>query len=48
MNESLAGLAIAGYLLLLLVIAMPNEYRLFLPLLPIVLWRIEESRYNLA
>lgn len=44
----IVGLAIAGYLLLLLVIAMPNEYRLFLPLLPIVLWRIEESRYNLA
>lgn len=43
----IVGLAIAAYLLLLLVIAMPNEYRLFLPLLPIVLWRIEESRHKL-
>lgn len=42
----IVALAIAGYLLLLLVIAMPNEYRLFLPLLPIVLWRLEEIQYG--
>lgn len=39
----IVAVATAGYVLLLLVIAMPNEYRLFLPLLPIVLWRIEEA-----
>lgn len=40
----IVAVALAGYVALLFIIAMPNEYRLFLPLLPIVLWRIEESR----
>lgn len=33
--------AIIGYAALLLLIAMPNEYRLFLPILPLILWKLE-------
>lgn len=41
-------LAMAGYVLTLLVIARPNEYRLFLPFLPLVLWMLQESNRKTA
>lgn len=44
----IVAVALAGYVALLFIVAMPNEYRLFLPLLPIVLWRIEESKTLLS
>lgn len=43
-SDKLILLAIFGYGLTLFLIARPNEYRLFLPILPIVLWKLEEYR----
>jgi len=43
-SHTLVFLAMAGYVLTLLVIARPNEYRLFLPFLPLILWLLREHR----
>lgn len=45
-HRKFALLALCGYIATLMVIAMPNEFRLFLPLLPLYLWLLEESRQS--
>ena len=39
-------LLLAGYLLTVFIVGRPNEYRLFLPMLPIILLILEKSKYG--
>lgn len=43
-KQPVIATALCAYILTLLIVARPNEYRLFLPLLPIVLWQLERQR----
>ena len=43
-NNRIILAAMVGYVAVLLVIARPNEYRLLLPFLPLVLWLLQEQK----
>lgn len=43
-HQKVAFLAVGGYLFALMIVAMPNEFRLFLPLVPLYLWLWEDFK----
>lgn len=47
-NNRIILMAMFGYIIMLFVVARPNEFRLFLPLLPLVFWLLEDAMQQAA